>query len=143
VQAFDRDGQLLKEWKGAGNHHANWIDAIRSRKVSDLNCNLTEGHRSSALVHLANISHRVGRGMAPGDIRDQLKGRNPLAEPFGRFEEHLAKNDVDLVKTPATLGAPLLFDPKSETFTGENRAAANEHRRRKEYRAPWIVPELV
>jgi len=81
--------------------------------------------------------------MAPGDIRDQLKGGAPLAEPFGRFEEHLAKNNVDLAKTPATLGAPLSFDPKSEQFTGENSVAANQFRRRKEYRAPWIVPELV
>ena len=143
VQAFDRDGTLLKEWKGAGNHHANWIDAVRSRKESDLNCNLSQGHRSSALVHLANISYRVGRAMAPGSIRDQLKGRNQLAEPFGRFEEHLARNNVDLTKTAATLGAPLSFDPKSEQFTGENGVAANQHHRRKEYRAPWIVPELV
>ena len=94
-------------------------------------------------MHLANISYRVGRAMAPGSIRDQLKGRNQLAEPFGRFEEHLARNNVDLTKTAATLGAPLSFDPKSEQFTGENGVAANQHHRRKEYRAPWIVPELA
>lgn len=57
----------------------------------------------------------------------------------GRVDEHLAKNNVDLAKTPATLGAPLRFDPKSGKFTGENSAAANQHHRRKEYRAPWIV----
>ena len=63
AQAFDRDGKLLKEFKGAGNHHANFIDAMRSRKESDLNCPLLEGHRSSALVHLANISYRVGHSL--------------------------------------------------------------------------------
>jgi hypothetical protein len=45
-----------------------------------------------------------------------LKGGTPLAEPFGRFQEHLAHNNVDLAKTPAILGAPLSFDPKSETI---------------------------
>jgi predicted dehydrogenase len=143
AQAFDRDGKLVKEFKGAGNHHANWIDAVRSRKESDLNCNLTEGHRSSALVHLGNISYRTGKAMNPGDIKDQLKGRNQLAESFGRFQEHVATNNVDLAKTPATLGAPLTFDPKTETFTGENSVAANRFHRRQEYRAPWIVPEKV
>lgn len=145
AQAFDRDGKLIKEFKGLGNHHANWIDAVRSRKESDLNCPLLEGHRSSALVHLANISHRLGKAMSPGDISDQLKGRNQLAEPFGRFQEHLARNNVDLAKTPAKFGAPLMFDPKTERFTGENGVAANKdaHFRRHEYRKPWVVPELA
>lgn len=142
AQAFDRDGKLLKEFKGAGNHHANFIDAMRSRKESDLRCPLLEGHRSSALVHLANISYLVGRTMAHGDIRDQLKGRNQLAEPFVRCVEHLAANNVDLAKTPVTLGAPLTLDAATEKFTGENSAAANKHHRR-EYRAPWIVPQLA
>ena len=142
AQAFDRGGKLIKEFKGLGNHHANWIDAIRSRKEADLRCPLLEGHRSSTLVHLANISYRVGRTMAAGDIRDQLKGRNLLAEPFERVLPHLAANSVDLAKTPPTLGAPLTFDGKTEKFAGENSAAANKHHSR-EYRAPWIVPQLA
>jgi hypothetical protein len=142
AQAFDRDGKLLREFKGAGNHHANFIDAMRSRKESDLNCPLLQGHLSSALVHLANNSYRVGRAMKPGDIRDQLGAKSLLAEPFGRFAEHLAANNVDLAKTPATLGAPLTLDAKTERFTGENSAAANKLSSR-EYRAPWVVPQLA
>ena len=46
-------------------------------------------------------------------------------------------------RTPATFGAPLGLDPKSEHFTGENAAAANRRQRRHEYRAPWVVPELA
>ena len=142
AQAFDRDGKLIREFKGAGNHHANFIDAMRSRKESDLNCPLLQGHLSSALVHLANNSYRTGRAMKPGDIRDQLTARSQLAEPFGRFTEHLAANQVDLAKTPATLGAPLTLDAATEKFTGENSAAANKLLRR-DYRAPWIVPQLA
>ncbi len=145
AQAFDRDGKLLKEFKGAGNHHANWVDAVRSRKEADLNCPLREGCRSSALVHLANISYLAGRALKPDEIREQLSGRGgagELAEPFERCTAHLAANDVDLAKTPLTLGAPLAFDAATEKFTGENSAAANKLRGR-EYRAPWIVPQLA
>jgi len=44
-----------------GNNWANFISAVRSRKVSDLNAPITEGAISTMLVHLANISYRVGR----------------------------------------------------------------------------------
>ncbi len=142
ARAYDNDGKLLKEFTGFGNHYTNFLDAMRSRRESDLKGQLLQGHRSSALVHLANLSYRTGRAMAPGDIRDQLAARSALSEPYGRFTEHLAANNVDLTKTPATLGAPLTFDAATEMFTGENSAAANKLRSR-EYRAPWIVPQLV
>ncbi|HVS53550.1 MAG TPA: Gfo/Idh/MocA family oxidoreductase [Opitutaceae bacterium] len=142
AQAFDRDGKLVKEFVGGGNHHANFIAAVRSRKESDLNGPLDQGHRSCTLVHLANISHRIGRTLKPGEIREQIKGRDQLAEPFGRLSEHLAANEVDLEKTPARFGAPLTFDATTEKFTGENAAAANALRSR-DYRAPWVVPQLA
>jgi predicted dehydrogenase len=44
-----------------GNNWANFIAAVRSRKLSDLNAPITEGAISTMLVHLANISYRVGR----------------------------------------------------------------------------------
>ena len=44
-----------------GNHFANFLDAVRSRKSSELNAEIEEGAISTALVHLANISYRVGR----------------------------------------------------------------------------------
>jgi len=46
---------------GGSEHFANFIDAIRSGKDSDLNCDIWEGHLSAALPHLANISYRLGR----------------------------------------------------------------------------------
>jgi hypothetical protein len=142
AQAFDKDGKLLKEFKGGQDHHANFIAAVRSRKESDLNGPLLQGHRSSMLVHLANLSYRTGKQLKPGDIRDQIKGSSLLAEPFGRFQQHLAANDVDLEKTPAQFGALLRFDAATEMFTGENSAAANNLRSR-DYRKPFVVPQLA
>ncbi|MGH9666255.1 MAG: Gfo/Idh/MocA family protein, partial [Bryobacteraceae bacterium] len=44
-----------------GDNWANFIAAVRSRKHSDLNAPLEEGVPSVFLVHLANISYRLGR----------------------------------------------------------------------------------
>jgi predicted dehydrogenase len=44
-----------------GDHWANFIDAVRSRKASELNAPIEEGAISTTLVHLANISYRLGR----------------------------------------------------------------------------------
>jgi predicted dehydrogenase len=44
-----------------GDHWQNFIDALRSGKASDLNAPIGEGAISMALVHLANISYRLGR----------------------------------------------------------------------------------
>ena len=44
-----------------GNNWQNFIDALRTRKHSDLNAPIEEGAISTTLVHLANISYRLGR----------------------------------------------------------------------------------
>ena len=49
--------------KEAGNHFANFIDAVRSRRRGDLNAEVEEGAVSTVLVHLANISYRLGRSV--------------------------------------------------------------------------------
>jgi predicted dehydrogenase len=44
-----------------GDNWANFIKAVRSRKQSDLNAPLDEAVPSVILIHLANISYRLGR----------------------------------------------------------------------------------
>jgi predicted dehydrogenase len=44
-----------------GDHYQNFIEAVRSRKRESLNSEIEEGAISTVLVHLANISYRVGR----------------------------------------------------------------------------------
>jgi predicted dehydrogenase len=141
VQAFDPNGKLIREFKGVESHLANFLGAVRSRREADLHGPLLQGHLSTTLVHLANISYRVGREMKPGDIRDQLKTRSVLAEPFERLAPHLAANGIDLGKTPARFGAPLRFDAATEKYAGENSVEANRYHSR-EYRRPFVVPEI-
>ena len=47
--------------KGLGNHYQNFIDAIRANDPSMLTAPIEEGFYSCALIHLANISYRLGR----------------------------------------------------------------------------------
>ena len=42
-------------------HFENFISAVRSRKRADLNAEVAEGAISTTLIHLANISYRLGR----------------------------------------------------------------------------------
>jgi Oxidoreductase family, C-terminal alpha/beta domain len=44
-------------------HYQNFVDAIRADDPKKLTCDVLEGHLSSSLPHLANISYRVGRAL--------------------------------------------------------------------------------
>jgi predicted dehydrogenase len=47
--------------QAGGSTWENFIQAVRSRKRTDLHAEIEEGHLSSALVHFANISYKTGR----------------------------------------------------------------------------------
>jgi predicted dehydrogenase len=44
-------------------HYQNFVDALRANDPKLLTCDVLEGHLSSALPHLGNISYRVGRAL--------------------------------------------------------------------------------
>lgn len=138
--AYDHDGKVIKEWKGSEDHFANFITACRSRRVEDLHADILEGHLSSGLCHTANISYRLGKQMAQGEIIDQIKGDYDAEASFARMAEHLGKNDVDLGKDKLTLGPSLAMDGKTERFAEND--AANAMLKDK-YREPFVVPEAV
>ncbi|MGD0583777.1 MAG: Gfo/Idh/MocA family oxidoreductase [Bacteroidales bacterium] len=46
---------------GGSIHYANFIDSIRSGKDEDLHCHITDGHLSTSLPLLGNISYLTGR----------------------------------------------------------------------------------
>ena len=43
------------------SHFENFIACVRSRRREDLYCEILDGHMSTTLCHLANISYRTGR----------------------------------------------------------------------------------
>lgn len=140
--AYDKSGAVVKQFKGVDRHMQNFIDAVRSRKAATLYGPILEGHLSSALCHLGNISHVLGQAAAPAVLQEKIKGNALLAEACGRMSEHLAANGVDGAKTPLTLGVPLTLAAGQESCTGEFSAQANPLLRRN-YRSPYVVPSLI
>lgn len=58
---------------GDGNHYSNFIQAIRSGKRSLANGDIKEGFYTCALVHLANISYRLGRSLDFDPVKMEVK----------------------------------------------------------------------
>ncbi len=140
--AYDRDGKVVKEFKGEDRHMQNFIDCVRSRKTADVYGPIEEGHVSSALCHVGNISHLIGSTAQPGLIREKIQSNAALADAYDRMAAHLATNGVELAKTPLTLGVPLALDPAAERFTGLHAEEANALLTRK-YREGFVVPKLA
>jgi predicted dehydrogenase len=141
---FDPDGNKLREFKGGddGLHYANFVKAVRSRRVDDLNADIEQGHLSSALCHLGNVSYRLGDMMPIGEVEQRLAGarlKDECLATLGRVKEHLSANNVDLGSARLQFGALLGIDGKAETFTGEWREKANPFLSR-EYRKGYEVP---
>ena len=146
---FDRHGKKVQDL-GKGDspkalelaHLSAFLAGVRSRKASDLAAEALEGYRSTACCHMANVSHRLGKQSSPDAIRAAITGNAEIADSFERCREYLRGNGVDLDATPATLGPWVSLDAKQGRFVGDFADAANELSRR-DYRAPFVVPELT
>lgn len=61
-QVFEgKDRNLGASGGGLGNHYQNFVDAIRAKKQELAKADIKEGFYSCALIHLGNISYRLGR----------------------------------------------------------------------------------
>jgi hypothetical protein len=139
---FDKDGNKIVDFKdGDDKHHfANFLAAVRSRKLTDLNADIEEGHLSSALCHLGNISYRLGSPMSAEEVGKavaDLKTTDNAKDTLERTLAHLKDNRVDLAQAKIQVGPVLPFDPKTESFPGNDKAGAMLTR---EYRTPYTVP---
>jgi predicted dehydrogenase len=138
--AMRPDGEVIRRFSGSGDHFGNFIQAVRSRRREDLKADILEGHLSSALCHLANVSYRLGRP-TPFDRRNGIfNGDADANETLARTEEHLRSNMVPLDSTNLIVGRRLNLDVQAETFNGD--ADANRHLTR-EYRRGFEVPARI
>ena len=138
--AFDKDGKVVKHFEGEKSHFQNFIDGVRARSSAGLNGPILEGHVSSALCHLGNISHRMGAVASQGEIREKVKGDKAIAEAFGRMSEHLEKNGLKPAETSLTLGELLPIEPGTEHFSNNPEA---DKLLTRQYRAPYVVPTIA
>jgi len=92
----DRQPVIAHEQNGPfpdDEHFENFVQSVRSRSMP--NADIEEGHRSTFMCQMANISYRLG-------------------------------------------GRKLVINPDTETFVGDSEA---DGLLKREYRAPWVVPE--
>jgi len=120
---FDLKGEKVQHFEGGANHFENFLNAVRSRKVSDLTADVEEGHLSAALCHLGNISYRLGSPQPPTKQPGYLLKSKEAQETFARFEQHLTDNGLPADKVQVRMGRELTVDPKNETFTNGSRDA--------------------
>jgi predicted dehydrogenase len=147
--AYDNRGRKIRTFEdrregetAQSPHQKNFFAAMRSRKASDLNADILDGHLSAGLCHMANTSHRLGTETQPGVIAETTNGNPQLSDAFQRFRQHTDLNDIDLNKVPAALGPWVTIDAETERFVGEFAGPANQLSRR-QYRQPFTVPESV
>jgi predicted dehydrogenase len=142
-KAFDKSGKAIKEFSGGESHYENFISAVRNDNYKELNADIEEGHLSSALCHLGNISLVLGQKVRGAELPDRLSKHwkeDDIMATMERAGQHLKDNKIETDDLQVQLGETLELDPEKETFVGN--AAANALLTR-EYRAPFIVPNDV
>jgi predicted dehydrogenase len=139
VVVFDHDGNVTKTFTGEGNHAQNFLDAIKHGRPDLLHADALEGHRSTALCHLGNISHRLGTVRRLSDIDAPFESE-PANIAYAEFRDHLTGNELSADQTDITLGPSLAFNDASERFHGAREEQANALLTR-EYRIPYVIPD--
>jgi predicted dehydrogenase len=120
--AFTPKGELIQKFGGGGDHFANFVKAVRSGNAGDLNADILEGHLSSALCHLGNISYRLGTEQSFDKSAKIFGTDKEAAETLTRMEDHLKENKLPMEKTTLRVGRKLELDPKTETFIDDKDA---------------------
>jgi predicted dehydrogenase len=137
AKACDKSGKEIKSWSTGETHFENFIQAVRSGKREDLNCDVLEGHLSAAICHGGNISYRLGKPAPAADQRKQVCDIALLNEMYDRCLVHLKGHEID--PDTSICGPWLECDPASECF--KDNAEANKIVRGF-YRPPYVVPEI-
>jgi predicted dehydrogenase len=131
--AYDLDGNELGKWAGGSyqQHFANFVKAVKSRNHEDLHLDIEDGHLSSALAHLGNVSWKLGQAVPPG-TRPTLAATNPhVAATWDSFEAYCKEDNVDFSVTKLIAGRELTIDPKTERSTDDeaNRLFTRDYRK--------------
>ena len=91
-QKFEGGGDVAdpNDLSGAGGsaNFMNFIDAVRADDFQLLNADVLEGHRSTMLCHLANISYRVGAEVEFDDSTERFIGNERANGLLSRRYRH-------------------------------------------------------
>ncbi len=140
--AYDKAGKVIREFKGnSGNklHQQNFIDCVRSRDVSALNTDVEMGNYSTGWCNLANIAFQAGEKYTAGAAAELAKELPLWGELHDEMQVHIKAHAVEM--NELKLSPILEYDVAKAAFTGAGADKANSFLKR-EYRAPYVVPEI-
>ncbi len=157
-QVFDHDGNRIRTFSGGERIFENFIDAVRSGRREDLAADVLDGHISTAVTHVGNISYRVGKQANQAECRERIAGVKRFEDMFGRMVDHLKAHEIDVDQRTLTLGEWLEVDTENECI--RDHADANalvrglrrqpppqpggaEPRWREGHRAPYVLPDVA
>ena len=148
-----KDGKFFLKGKGEGEKldkvdsdegsedgiFGNFLKCIRSRKREEQVADILQGHLSSALCHLGNISYRLAKERPfekPKDFSDNAI----VGDSVMTLLENTKAIGVDPEKATLWVGPKLAFDAEKEKFVNNPDA---DRLLTREYRKPFVVPENV
>jgi predicted dehydrogenase len=137
--AWDNDGEQIKQFTGNDDHFANFIAAVRSGDRRLLKADIEEGHISTAVCHLGNISYRLGEKATRTEMKASIRNVPAFHDTFERFTRHLSAHEIDVDAPTVTLGPWLNIDRQKQRVT--NNKEANQLVRGR-YRAPYTLPSV-
>jgi hypothetical protein len=142
---YDNDGNKVQQFPGDGGatHGANFIAAVNKGDPGGLHADIFSGHLTSAMVHMANISYRLGEKTPVTGIKQQIEGQAHGLHFLERYEKHLHQNGISLADSPSTCGPWLSLDEERGCFTGPFAGPADAFLKRPRYRPPFVFPESV
>ena len=123
----------------SGGNFGNFIECVRNRKREQLAADILEGHLSSALCHLGNISYRLAKER-PFEKPKEFGDNQVVGDSVMTLLENTKAIGVDPEKATLWVGPKLRFDPVREKFV--DRPEADRFLTRN-YRTPFAVPEKV
>lgn len=141
---YDNDGQLVStiEAEPGIGPKEHFINAVKSRNISDLRIDIEVGHISTAFCHLGNISYKMAQQAPVETIYEKLKGNEFMLHSFNGFKKHLSNNGIDVSKQLPVLGPQLFFDSRKEVFFDSNSIMANLFLK-DTYREPFVIHENI
>jgi predicted dehydrogenase len=142
--AWDKEGKQIKSFTGGGNHFVNFIEAVRSGQRQDLNADVLEGHRSTAVCHTGNISYRLGEKASVKQMHNQVQDVPLFGDMLDRLLKHIVAHEIDVGSTTGNAGMVIL-GPWLQIDRGNERFMDSELANRLVrgfYREPYVVPPL-
>jgi hypothetical protein len=135
----------MRSFKGNSGgrlHQENFVEAVRRRDASLLNTDVLVGHHSTGWCNMANVAYRAGSQYTPNAAASLAKEVPGWGELIEEMKQHLAAHSIDINSMDIRLSPMLEINPDTGRFFGAHAEKANSFLKR-EYRAPYVVPQMV